>query len=67
MHGRMISAVTDSLESMQVYAFSVESGRVLGSYVAHDDAVSCIALAHQGAADMDLVTASWDCSVKLWR
>ena len=49
---------------VQVYAYSVEYGRVLGSFTAHDDTVSCLQLLHSPSR---LLTASWDGSVKLWR
>ena len=48
---------------MQVYAYSVAFGRQLGSWAAHDDTVACLQL----LTGDQLVTASWDCSVKLWR
>ena len=48
---------------LQVYAYSVAFGRQLGSWAAHDDTVACLQL----LTGEQLVTASWDCSVKLWR
>ena len=48
---------------MQVYAYSVAFGRQLGSWAAHDDTVACLQL----LTGEQVVTASWDCSVKLWR
>jgi hypothetical protein len=45
----------------QVYAYSVEYGRCLGCWDAHDDAVACMQLA--GGA---LLTGSWDSSVRVW-
>lgn len=47
---------------VQVYA--TLHGRPLGSFAAHDDAVSCLEV--PPASDL-VVTASWDCTVKLWR
>ena len=47
---------------MQVYA--TQHGRPLGSFGAHDDAVSCVLA--PPAAD-HIISASWDCSVKTWR
>lgn len=47
----------------QVYAYSVAFGRQLGNWAAHDDTVACLQL----LTGEQLVTASWDCSVKLWR
>jgi len=46
-----------------VYAYSVAFGRELGSWAAHDDTVACLQLLSEEC----LITASWDCSVKLWR
>ncbi len=46
-----------------MYAYSVAFGRELGSWAAHDDTVACLQLLSEEC----LVTASWDCSVKLWR
>lgn len=48
---------------MQVYAYSVAFGRELGSWAAHDDTVACLHLLPEDR----LITASWDCSVKIWR
>ncbi len=47
---------------LQVYA--MQHGRPLGAFEAHDDAVSCLA-----TTDLpdQIISASWDCSVKLWR
>ena len=53
----------DVLLCVQVYAYSVAFGRQLGSWAAHDDSVACLQLVTRE----QLVTASWDCSVKLWR
>ena len=47
---------------VQVYAYSVEFGRVLGSSEAHDDTVSCLLVKNDR-----LYTASADCSVRAWR
>ncbi len=47
----------------RVHAFSVDQGRLLGSWDAHDDAVCCAVAVGSGA----LVTASWDCAVKVRR
>lgn len=46
-----------------VYAYAPGPGRQLGAFAGHSDAVSCL---HLWAPDQ-LLTASWDCSVKLWR
>ncbi len=50
-----------------MHAYSVEYGRLLGSLEAHDDAVSCLHLLGNPSAPSQLVTGSWDCTVKLWR
>jgi len=49
------------------YAYSVDWGRQLGSWPAHDDAVSCMKLVRPAGAPCSLLTGAWDCSVKLWR
>ena len=47
----------------QVLAFSVAAGKVLGSFAGHEDAVSCVAaLGQEGSS---LLTASWDCAIKV--
>ena len=48
---------------VQVHAYSVEFGRQLGRWQAHDDAVSCLQL----MSGDQLLTGSWDCSLKLWQ
>ena len=50
--------------AIKVHAFSVDQGRLLGSWEAHHDAVSCTSVIPMGGAPK-LVTASWDCSVKV--
>lgn len=45
-----------------VYVYSVEFGRVTETLVAHEDAVSSMAL-----SDTHLLTGSWDSTVKLWQ
>lgn len=45
-----------------VYVYSVEFGRVIETLVAHEDAVSSMAL-----SDSHLLTGSWDSTVKLWQ
>ena len=52
------------LVALQVYAYSVEYGRVLGSFVAHDDTVSCLCIRRTPAL---LLTGSHDGTVKAWR
>ena len=52
------------LVALQVYAYSVEYGRVLGSFVAHDDTVSCLCVQRTPPL---LVTGSHDGTVKAWR
>ena len=52
----------DSTVLLQVYA--TQHGRALGAFDAHDDAVSCLVTC---AAPDSIISASWDCSVKLWR
>lgn len=61
----------------QVHAYCVETGRVVGSWEAHDDAVCCIAVPPPvdrsvpgGGPSVSppssrLLTSSWDCSVKV--
>lgn len=44
------------------YVYSLEYGRVLDTLVAHDDAVSAVCVRGD-----NMLTASWDSSVKLWR
>ena len=46
-----------------VYAYAPGPGRQLGAFPGHSDAVSCL---HLWGSDQ-LLTASWDCSIKLWR
>ena len=46
-----------------VYAYAPGPGRQLGAFAGHSDAASCL---HLLAPDQ-LLTASWDCSIKLWR
>ncbi|KAK9828528.1 hypothetical protein WJX72_000603 [[Myrmecia] bisecta] len=48
-----------------VYAYSVESGRILGSFEAHSDAVACMAI--PTTSQDRLFTGSWDGSVRGWR
>jgi factor associated with neutral sphingomyelinase activation len=43
-----------------VYMYSIESGRVLDTLAAHDDAVSCLGLKNDV-----VVTGSWDATVKV--
>ncbi|CAK0760340.1 hypothetical protein CVIRNUC_002763 [Coccomyxa viridis] len=43
--------------------YATQHGRALGAFDAHDDAVSCLATC---AAPDSIISASWDCSVKLW-
>ena len=50
--------------ALQVYAYSVEYGRILGSFVAHDDTVSCLCIRRTPAI---LLTGSHDGTVKAWR
>ena len=49
----------------QVYAYATGTGRQAGSFEAHLDAVSCLALP-QAHADV-LVSGSWDATVRTWR
>ena len=46
----------------RVYQYSVETGRVCGSIVCHQDSVSCIEILSPEA----LLTASWDGSICIW-
>lgn len=50
---------------IQVHAYSVDRGHVMGSWEAHDDAVSCTSVTGLDDGAPKLVTASWDCSVKV--
>ena len=47
----------------QVYAYAPGPGRQLGAFAGHSDAVSCLHLWNPN----QLLTASWDCSIKVWR
>ncbi|GMH42025.1 hypothetical protein BSKO_09944 [Bryopsis sp. KO-2023] len=47
-----------------IYAYSAEAGRLVGHFMAHDNAVSDVKLVGPGC--QKLATASWDCSVKIW-
>ena len=54
-----------SLLYVQVYAYALGPGRDLGSFEAHDDAVTCLV---QPDACLDtLLTGSWDSTVRSWR
>ena len=55
---------TFTLSLLKVNAFSVDRGQLLGSWHAHDDAVCCTSVVGDGSA-FRLLTASWDCSVKV--
>ncbi|PRP85404.1 hypothetical protein PROFUN_06950 [Planoprotostelium fungivorum] len=44
-----------------VYVYSTESGSIVDSIAAHDDAVTCVCL-----SDQYLLTGSWDATLKLW-
>ncbi|GFR43449.1 hypothetical protein Agub_g4532, partial [Astrephomene gubernaculifera] len=69
-HNRLLLA---GCHNRKVYAYSADAGRVVGCFEAHDDAVCCMQLmtthgssAAAASAAASLVTASWDCSVKIW-
>ncbi len=56
-----------------VFAFSPQAGRMLGSWAAHEDAVSVVLPLGCGGggggapgAPARLLTASWDCGLKVW-
>ncbi|KAL6073187.1 NSMAF [Balamuthia mandrillaris] len=44
-----------------IYMYSIDYGRVIDSLLAHDDAVSCLGLHGE-----ELLSGSWDASLKLW-
>ena len=48
-----------------IYAYALDAGRVVASWQAHDDAVSCLATT-VGPAGSVLASGSWDSTVKLW-
>ncbi|KAK9801335.1 hypothetical protein WJX73_005585 [Symbiochloris irregularis] len=48
----------------RVYSHSPQERKLQGSWEAHDDAVSCLSVPSQ-TGDV-VVSASWDCSVRLW-
>ena len=50
---------------LQVYAYALGSGGDLGSFQAHDDAVSCL-VQPESSPDL-LLTGSWDSTVRCWR
>ncbi|CAD7696355.1 unnamed protein product [Ostreobium quekettii] len=51
-----------------VYAYSADYGRLVGHFGAHDDVVSVVHVTCPNAgAAQQLITASWDGSVKVWR
>jgi factor associated with neutral sphingomyelinase activation len=50
-----------------LYAYALDSGRTICSFVAHDDAVSCLAASSSVVASAPLlVSGSWDSTVKVW-
>eukprot|EP00210_Caulerpa_lentillifera_P008159 g7792.t1 len=49
-----------------VYVYSIEFGRVVGFFDAHEDAVSVVKLMRSRDRYDRLMTASWDCSLKIW-
>lgn len=50
-----------------VHVYAAEAARHIGSYLAHEDAVSCLWGLSSGGGPVDrLVTASWDCTMKVW-
>lgn len=60
--------------SRRVHAYCVETGAVVGSWAAHDDAVCCVALPGQPEGEgaharphppSRILTSSWDCSIKV--
>ena len=69
--GALESVALAGSHNCAVHAYSVESGRLLGSWGAHDDAVACMQLFGGGEGEQlapaaRIVTGSWDCSVKVW-
>ncbi|GAX76319.1 hypothetical protein CEUSTIGMA_g3765.t1 [Chlamydomonas eustigma] len=48
-----------------VHLYSVDQGRLLGSWQAHNDSTCCLAMA-PGIGEQHVLTSSWDCSVKIW-
>ena len=63
--GGLPTALCGSYDS-RVYAYSADFGRSLGSWDAHADAVSCLALTAAGSGGSVLLTGSWDCRLRLW-
>ena len=55
----------EAFREQQVYTCDAASGAALGTWLAHDDAVSDVAMLH--GADARLLTASWDGTIRLWR
>jgi hypothetical protein len=61
-------------QSGRVLGYAATAGRLVGSWAAHADAVSCMLQLGGGgpgssggsSSSARLATASWDCSVKLW-
>lgn len=51
-----------------VYVYSVDHGKVIGFFEAHDDIVSGLKVTYtkNGLNQNRLITASWDCTVKIW-
>lgn len=45
-----------------IYVYSIDYGRVSETIAAHDDAVSCLCLRND-----NLISGSWDSTVKLWK
>lgn len=60
------TALIGSLDNC-VYAYSVEFGRLVGFFNAHDDAVSVVKFLGNQKRYNRLMTASWDGSVKIWQ
>jgi hypothetical protein len=54
---------------VQVYACRGDTGVPLGTWLAHTDAVSAVegVCGATSAQTMQLLTASWDGSIKLWQ